>query len=206
MKCVSVTPIQNRSLTFQPHIWASHLYGLPLSPAAELSWQGAGSLHTLCPWPGMPLPPPVSGKLPPLSLCPGSVLREACLCHSLASDFPLLRSLSSTCTVTMSLYLKGGWDQTDSALLRTPPTLGAPSVMFKFNCCQTIVFPCPGRRIPEPLSQESPAQALLWLSNSVSSAFSSMFQMSTCRQPGETFHTALSSLVLFSVCQPLPLH
>lgn len=98
-----------------------------------------------------------------------------------------------------------GRDQTDSALLRTQPMLRAPSIVFTmlcapsivFNCYQMVVFPYQGHQIPESCSwgaQPRPFRGFLIL---CLLPFSSMFQTSTCRQLGENFHTALSSLIFF---------
>ena len=156
-----MTPVQNRPLTFQTHIRASHLSGLPWSLPVELRWQSMCSLPTLawnafptsCVWQTpttIPLP-----RIPPLW---SSHLSFSHL------GFPLT---PFTVSSLYCLHLKGR-DQTDSALLMTQPTLRAPSIVF--NCCQMVVFPYQGHQIPESCSLRSPAQALPWLSDSVSFA------------------------------------
>lgn len=156
-----MTPVWNRPLTLQPHIWAPHLSGLPWSLPVELSWQSTCSLPTLA-WDAFPTSSvwqtPTTIRLPRIPPLWSSPLSLSHL------GFPL-----AAFTVFSLYYLRlKGRDQTDSALLRTQPMLRAPSIVF--NCCQMVVFPYRRHQIPESCSLRSPGQALPWLSDSVSSA------------------------------------
>lgn len=103
-----------------------------------------------------PYPHPLPANLLPLSLYPGPLLHEASLHCSLISDFPMLHSCSSNCTVFKNLLLKSR-DQTCLSLVRNP-AYGVCSVYcVQFNCCQTVVFLHPGHQHPRTMLPEKPS-------------------------------------------------